>query len=520
MTRLLELIIILFVIILISTFASSLKYEGFVDTGIDAISSDLGTMGLNAISSNPSSTSKTFIQIVPTLDDLFDSNYLKSTVSNNNSGNTKESQSLSARTCSVGSKDVPSSLMATMNSNKNDCSINIDLQNYNFMATTTTLKVYIKRTLDSYSNNSSNDDVLQVVPDDKFKEFLLQRPVVFTINNSKPYNIDWGRNGNRMLFTTLPIKTVQGYSEDNTVAYSLPIKSVSPTTSNFFPNQANDMKTTLNTINTLQLSVKNNPKVDNNTFIEVNVVMYYLKRDDSFGNKVVVGNDKISSSITDNPYINSILQKYKVPKSPFTTAQLQNPTFSITFTLRVGNQGGNAWWFKAWPQMISVGGNANTNCDIGGRGILLVELRPDSVRKSAGPYIESSPINPAYSGLDFTNQEKSGNSINGCGSAENRGLLWIPTGIDVNISYIVSSTMKVITAKFYDPKAEKKHITFAHSYNNGQTINDILGSIRGLDKIYINNQVKKNNFDANSFIVNNIELSYGMMDVLEWYKGV
>jgi hypothetical protein len=260
--------------------------------------------------------------------------------------------------------------------------------------------------------------------------------------------------------------------------------------------------------------------VDNNTFIEVNVVMYYLKRDDSFGNKVVVANDKISSSITDNPYINTILQTYKIPKSPYTTAQLQNPTFSITFTLRVGNQGGNAWWLKAWPKMISVAGNTNTNCDLGDRGILLVELRPDSTRSSAGPYIEASPLDPAYTALDFTNQEKSGNSINGCGSWENRGLLWIPTGIDVNISYIVSSTMKVITAKFYDPKAEQKHITFAHSYNNGQTVNDILGSIRGLDKIYINNQVKKNNYDPNAFKVTNIELSYGMMDVLEWYKSV
>jgi hypothetical protein len=508
MTRLLELIIILFVIILISTFAGSLK-EGFVDSGIDAVSRDLGVLGLNAIGANPNSGFKSFVAFVPTLDDLLKSNYIKKEFSAGLNG----AESISARTCSEET-NTNNSLMAAMNSNKNDCNVFVDLQQYSFMATTIKLQIFVSGT---------DNTVLVIKPDDNFKNFLLRRPVVFTIDNSKPYLIDWGRNSNRMLFTTYPIKSVQKYKDDTSLSYKLPIKQTTVSATNFFPAQANDILTTIKNKNQALLKVTGNVSATPNTTVDGNVIIYYLKRKDNFGNKVSLSDSNASVSITNNSYINSILQKYKIPKTPYTKEQLQNPTLTVNFTLRVGNIGDNPWWFSQWPSIISIGSNTNVNCDNGGRGILLVELRPTSYRQSStynNPYIETAPSNPAYSCADFTNVERNVSNTNWVGACgdQDRALLWFPTGVNVDISYIVSSSMKVIVASFYDPITKTKQLIYTHNY--GVNYNDIIGTIRGIDNIYINNVAKRNNYDINQFKVSNIEVSYGMQDLYEWYNSI
>ena len=498
MTRLLDSVIILVVIILISTLASSLKKEHFADQSIDidTVSRSLGELGLNLFGANPGSPSKSFISMVPTLDDLLKSNFLRPEFTNGLAG----ANSISSRTC-MNNSSTSKSLMSSMDSNKNDCNLLIDLQPYNFMATNIVLQVYLTDT---------NSKFLKIKPDANFVEFLLRRPVVFTVNNSKPYKINWGTN---FLFTDLVIPSVDVYKNNMTETFMLPIDKAESVALNFFPVQA--------------LSVENiiaNKINDNKAFqgkagdlVELNVTAYYLKRDDTVPSKISLADESTSVSLNDNASLSKILTTYKFPKDPFKPENLLNPTFSVNFTLNVGVK----QIPSNWPSLLSVADNGLSDCSVKGRSILLVEVRPEAQRKSAAlsSYVESQQSNPNFTCLDFTNQEKDtgNNTIDACG-INNKATIWVPNGVNVDISYIVSPSLKVVVAKYF--KDGVPHVTFSHNFHKQPFIlNDIITGIRALEKVYVVNQCKRNNYNKEDYRVSNINVSYGVNDLYEWFKS-
>lgn len=507
MKRLLELVIILLCVMVLSAFAGSIK-EPFTD--IVKTSEDIAMSGFSYISSFPSTRSRSFIRFVPTLDDLLKTDYLKKDFSQGLAG----LGNISSRTCG----DNSNGLTTNMNSNKKDCGVMIDLQPYDFRAGTAELTIIADKT------NSSN---LAVVPNEEFIKFLLKRPVFITIGNSRPYVVDFTRV-DHFLFTTDNIRHVERYKNFPASQVIIPItemmfnniNNVADPSKNLFPNAIKPLP------DILREKVQNVAAIKGVTdnYVKTTVNIYYTQRKKHFGNSLKIPNNDTVACVSDNAYMQSIVEKFRIPMEPLKPEHVTNPTLSIKFSLFVNKTGGSQhpWWMSQWIPLLSVGANDWSNCNHRGRGILLVETRPLSYRQSSSwgiPYREGDPANPEYICLDFTNVEKdNNNNIEWCG-AYNRGLLWLPTGVNVDIACIVSASMKIIVACYYDPASKKRHITFLQTYHRSGRINDILGTIKSVDKVCINNLCKRANRDPNQFRVSNVELSYGMLDLVDWLQS-
>lgn len=477
-----------------------LSAENYAERSVnmDTLTRDLAIMGLNANVSNPSAPVKAFVSLVPTLDDLLSSKYLKREYTRGLAGAT----TISGRTCVENDGSRNDSLVAAMDSNKRDCGLTVDLQQYDFKATTMNLQVDAKK---------STATALFVSQDAQLVEFLLRRPVFFTIDNSKPYVVDWGR---RFLFTTKSAPKVAKHRDAGAAVYKLPIKQAPTTSTDFFPAQH------ANIPDILAAKAKRVKSVGATGTIQVSATLYFLKRKANFGNKVALADGNIAKRVDSSAYIKNILSQYKLPPSNISAANLKNPTMTIEFKVFIrpeANKG--SWLYKYWSSLVSLGGNAVGSCDARGRGGAVIELRPESQRLTA-EYAEAAPIDPNWACMDFSNVENDANTgatTDACGGV-NRGQLWIPTGVPVDVAYIFSATMKVMTASWYDNATKKRQFTMAHMYSSNATVNGILSTVtRMLDELHIVNQTKLQNFDANILKIKDIAVSYGMADLHEWY---
>lgn len=503
MNRFLELIFILVIIILISTLASSLKpiTENFAlgeTSDINIISDNLGKTGLAALSSCPSNIIPSFIRLIPSLDDLLNSNFLKPEYTRGLAG----INTLTSRTCN---DETSKSLVSNMDSNKKDCSVLIDLQPYNLRANSMKLNII-----------SITEDKLVVVPDKNFIDFLLRRPVFFTLETSKAYTIDFNRSTKPFVFTTLPISKVNDMKAFGpTEPIAIPIKTIVSTTSNFFPTQNAYIKDVFARKKANVKSLTNT----NMASIDALFNVYYAKRSENFGNSVKLDNGENTKRFSTSPYILSLIDKIKIPKEPLKPENVKNPTISTTFRLNLKNNGGN--WVDNWQHLLKIGSEGWGDCDTPGRGILLVAARPRSVRYTdvdGSGFAETSPADLNWACLDFTNVERdtSGtNIINACGG-QNRLVLWIPTNIDVDIAYIVSPTMKLAAATWYDQKAKKRQFTFLHKYHTGNRINDVVNTIRTVENLCVSS-IAGRALDKSVISVSNVEVSYGMLNLYEWF---
>lgn len=515
MTRLYELIFMLVFIILLSTFASSLKREGFANVDINKISDDVAASGMNAIACSPSSPVKSFIRLVPTLDDLLSSNYLKPEYTYGLGG----LNTITSRSCTEPSQGT--SLMASIDSNKHDCGMLIDLQPYSLIAVALgRLRVYV----------DSTRGVLKVVPNKTLIDMLLYRPIFLTFDNSKPYMLDM-TSKNPFLFSTFSLPNVQGYNSMNSTKFELPIKEISRTGTNLFPLQNTDV------VDIIKRKTENIKKVTNDSqiqIVELDVVLYYAKIKETFGNKVSIPQDSSMAYITsdnkDNQgsYIQNMISMVKFPKDPINPIITKNPVFSIKFSIFVGSQPDSnkqPWWMDKWVSVLKVGDDGWENCNLQGRGLSLVEMRPASMRNSSEwnfPFKENGSINPKYICLDFTNTEvdsASGNLVDACGGA-NRAYLYIPTGVPVDIAFIIGPSMKVATASYYDHETKKRHMVVSNTYHNGSKINSVLTALRTIPNLTIQNMFARKKLDPSQFQLRNIDFSYGMLDLHEWFYSL
>lgn len=503
MNRLLELIFMLVIIILISTLASSLKQtnEMFTEsqvTDINVISDNLGKTGLAALASCPSNIIPSFIRLIPSLDDLLKSNYLKPEYTKGLAG----MDTINSRSCN---DENALSLVSNMNSNKNDCSVLIDLQPYNLRATSVKLNVV----------DITNDQML-VVPDKDLMDFLLKRPVFFTLGTSKAYVIDFNRSTNAFVFTTQSISKInelKGFAVNKPVV--IPIKTVVATTSNFFPTQKTDI------VNVFSDKKSNVGSLTNSKLssVEIQLDMYYVKRTENFGNSVRLESGEHTKKLSTSPYITSIIDKVKIPRDPLRPEHVKNPTVSVTFRVNLKNNGGN--WVDNWQHLLKIGSTGWGDCNTAGRGILIIEVRPRSVRKTnyeGNGFVESSPADLNWACLDFTNVERDTNGTNivsQCGGS-NRLNLWMPTSTDVDIAYIVSPTLKVAVASWYDSKTKQRHMTFVHKYHTSNKINDVVTSFRTINDLCVSN-IAARALDKSVINVSKVELSYGMVNLYDWF---
>lgn len=523
MTRLFNVILILVFIIVLSVVFSSLKTEPF--SQIDSISNELASTGLNAIAGSPLNNAiRPFVNLVPTFNDLLASGYIKSDLTQNLGG----FDNIMARTCKEINVDSETSLLSLSNSNKTDCQLMVDLQKYKFMSTDV-------GTLSIYANSTTN--VLRVVPDKVVQSLLLYRPVFIIFEaTSRPYMLNYA-GMNPYLFTNQNIDNVDVYNRVNASIANIPIREVTRTNRNFFGAFANgpDVVSLLRSKkNRLDMTTDNK-----NNVIDMKATIYYLKIDSSFGNLFSLQDGTSTGYLTRidnannmliNNYLATTLMTYaSIPKAPLRDIDLRNPTLSVQFSLYIEKPTAASKWFNNWVGVLKVGGERNnSSCDLSGRGILLVEIKPRSERRVSrwgNPYIERNDMNMDFICLDFTNVEVdagTNRTVSGgeCGS-QNRATIWIPTSTKVDIAYIVSPTMKVVVASYYDKEKAERKIIFHQIYHNGTVVNALRTTIQTLRTLVVQNLFMTNNsLDPSAFKLSNVKVSYGMMDLISWFKSI
>jgi hypothetical protein len=523
MKRLFEVILILVFIIVLSVVFSSIKKEPF--SQIDSISNDLSMSGLNAIAGSPlNNVIRPFINLVPTFNDLLATGYIKSDLTRNLGG----FDNIMARTCNDVNVGDETSLLSMSNSNKTGCQIMVDLQKYKFMSRDV-------GSLNIYANSTTS--TLSVVPDEVLKTLLLYRPAFIVFEaTSRPYMLNFA-GMNPFLFSTQNISNVDVYNRINTTRFNLPIREINRTNRNFFGSLSQGQD-----IITLLRSKKKRIDAttdDSNNIISMKATIFYLKIDSSFGNSLEL-QDGISmgyitrvdnnNNMTINNYLATTLMSYgTLPKAPLRDIDLRNPTLSVQFSIYVGKPNTLSKWMNNWIHVLKVGGERNNgSCELTGRGILLVEMKPSSERRVSrwgNPYVERRDLNTDYVCLDFTNVEVDAISNRIVSSGEcggqNRATLWIPTGVKVDIAYIVSATMKVVVASYFDKEKGERQMTFHQVYHNGTVVNAIKTTIQTLKTLVVQNLFMANNsLDPNEFKLSNVKLSYGMMDLNNWYNSM
>ena len=509
MNRLLELVFMLVVIVFLATFASSFRNKEAFDapaSDIDQVSGDLAASGLADLDSSPTSHIRSFIKLIPNLDDLLSAGYLRPDYTSGLVG----AESISARTC----KDERGSLVSGMDSNKKGCTLIMDLQPYKFRSTTLKLKLNV---------GGTKENILALTTDKAFIDMLLMRPVFVSVEGSQPYCLDLVRN-TPFLYTTSYFPTVTTYNQFPTSYMEIPIKTVPTTNTNFFPAQTRNL-TDVVAQKQAHVCAVTGIAPNDLAFVEANATIYYLQREDKFGNSLEVANSAGVAYFADNPYLNSIQNKISRPPSTITTTDVSNPCLSVCFTVFVAQPGDLTqppWWVNDYQGLLKVASDGWATCDAAGRGIALVQLVPSAVRAATTancPYAESSPPSGKLYCLQFTNVEEdniSGQVTSTCGGVNNSEI-WLPTGVSVDIAYIISPTMKLIVATYFDPSTNERNFTYTHLYNTGSSINAIYSSLINVPNLCVDNLCKRTNLDPNTFKVSNIQVSYGMVDLYEWF---
>lgn len=480
--------------------------EEFQD--ISVISRNISHSGMNAIACSPTTPAQTTISLGPTLNDLFNSRFLKSEYTQNLGG----IDGMNSRSCLQGKS---SSLSAALNSNKNKCDITIDFQPYSMTAISLG-KVRV-------SPQTTRTDLV-VAPDSNFISVLLHRPFFFVLENSRPYMFNF-ISSNPFLLSTYKIANVTGYRDVRSDWVRIPIRQLIQNATNLFQTEKKDLLDIINETRENLIKVTNKRQ----DYVNLNITIYCAKIKSSLGDIVSLPDSSHTAFLrraneTPTSTIAMMLSKFTTPPPLSVNNDQKNPTLSVRFTVKIArpNTGGVPQWMRHWNSLLKIGDDGWEHCNLNGRGILLVETRPWSIRTSWNiPYREVGTSSTDFVCLDFTDVDVDINSeriVDWCGSERSRVFLWIPTGVSVNVAYIVSSTMKVVVASFYDEETKKKQLIFNHIYQPGSVMNGIRPTIRQFQNITVQNLVNRRNMDPSIFSVSNVAVSYGMMDLHDWFN--
>lgn len=513
MSRIWDLVVILVLTIILSLWTSSTLTKTHVKEtfqDIDTISRNVSTSGMNAIACAPSSAAQTTIRLGPTFNDLLATRFIKNELTTGLGG----MDGISARTCSYG--DV-NSLRAGMNSSRTECDVEIDFQPYTMAAVSPgKLKVSI----------NSTQQTLSIIPDDVFLSLLLHRPFFFVLESSRPYMINYSVM-NPFKFSTHNISNVQTYKNGGSPLFSLPIRPPVSNGTNLFAHQTLDVTEIIQRKSASVRRVHGSPV----RVVELELVLYCVKIKARLGDVLELPRTTPFAFIRrandqSQTHLSSMLSRFTTPAPLSSTSDQRNPTISTSFTVKISKPttGTVPNWMNNWNSLLKIGGQGNNSgCDSNGRGVLLVEMAPVNIRGGWWmPFREEGRASTDYVCLHFTNTNVdiiSERLVEWCGGWDTRGVLWIPTGVNVDIAYIVSPSMKVMAATFFDETTRKKQLIFGNMYNVGSVVNGIRPTLRQIQDIAVTNLVVSQNMDPSVYNLSNVKVNYGMMDLHKWYFG-
>jgi hypothetical protein len=398
-------------------------------------------------------------------------------------------------------------LFSALSSNKSDCELTIDGQTYELRARDINLVFDVRK---------SSSTELHIVNDAALSEFVLLRPVIFVVADSKPYNINMG-NANYFVHSTQNIERVKPYSSFPKQTIVVPITPASGSLNIFPTSQVADIGSVFkNKMQSVAQSGGGNPVTQ-----ELKTTVYYLNR---IGNRnldtIVVENSEVFSKLVSKEGMKTILTKVR-------SGNIKNPVFTVKFRCSFMPDVSRKTYLNSRKNLVSIAKKRDGALGYDGRGILLVSTRPENLRKDIVPIQsrtqETVPSDPNWVCLDFMNVEK--NSLTG-GVSSNEGFsnncvsLWVPANTNVEVIYIVGPSFKVAAATYYNPSTNQRHLTFVHSFHCNNIINDVLFPVTTqMNDLALNNLAKGGGLERELIIVSNLEAYYGMDNLEKWFSA-
>jgi hypothetical protein len=495
MDRIMKLSFILVFIILISTVTGTTK-EKFAQ--IDDENRKFSNIGITS-AGGCTDINRGTLSLSPNLMDLFASGYIKPELITGLQGRS----TIYSRSCTApSSQGCP--LVAQMDSNKKTCTLELNGQNYKFMRACVNLTVF---------PNLSSKDYLVIKADKEFEKFIFLQPVFFHVGRSKAYSLNFGSNpANQFIIRNFAINDVNGMERRKYRDYMrVNIIQVRDNTDNLFTaHQTQDIDKVMYEI---RKGVERKNGWTGGSSIKVPFVIFYLNIVPNYANIAKLDNNTASINISSLPYFVNKVQQVR-------GGQITNPALTVRFRFRISPQI-NEMIANNWISLLTIA-NRDTEswCNYDGRGILLVEAEPWYFRKYAHTsiYDKSMVRDNNIIAIDFTGVEKANDAnINWCGWY-NRLRVFLPVDVDIDISYVVSQTMKVVFATYYSKEKNERKYVFIHQNNCGYFNNDLINTIKRGD-VMVNNVTKaKYSHLGEGLKISNVEVSYGVGNLHEWYQ--
>ncbi len=498
--------LILVSVIILSVLLHTAKKENYLDAPRDIASTnaDFSRVGLGSMSGCANGGIQSQLGFQANLDDLIASKSLKSNTTKGLIG----VNSIASRSCSDSQTNATGTLLSSISSNKNNCNVEVDGQEYQLLSRNIRLKIDLR--------NSSERELKVVNDQDKIIELLLLRPVVLVIADSKPYNLSLGNSG-YFIYST---NKVRKYYVHNQFPHKITNIGIQPAAGSYkvFPiEQSKQISQVLKE----QLQGIRTSTGRGSTIHDVMVTVYYLSREENANLDTV----KVENNETHKLFYTKDMMKNKIEK--VLKGEVKNPVFTIKFRCKIRPDAERQTHLREWRNLLSVARGWQT-CDVNGRGIALVAIRPerhrgDAVPWNAGDAKEVLPSDPNWISLDFVNVVKSvssGAPLDGCGYYYNSLNLLIPANTEVDIMYIVGPSFKVAVATYYDQSKNKKHTTYVQNFHCYDYMNDVLSTISVLNKeLAVHNLAKINGHEFEGVYVKDLQVVYGMDNMEKWYKN-
>lgn len=498
MNRNIELALILSAIVLLSLWISSTETYADYLTSLGSKYSTSGVVNVSGCSSNPT---KSILELIPNFNDLLQSGLLSGEMTDG----LASSDNILARTCGDDNSSK-SGLLANIGSNTGrDCSLILDMQKYSLRSRVVELVVDLAK---------SNDTQLVILNNKTFAEFVLLKPLFITLGNSWPFTLETLGTG-VFVYSTCGVTGVSRYDEYPREEVTVRVKPLDANAKRIFPSlqQRNLSAVIKEKMNNVETAIG----LGNGTSIPLTFVVYYLDIENQVGNAIQIPEGTTTARMDSNDYFKTTLATLK------TRGDIGNPAFTVKFNFFVTSTQ-QEQQKDNWVYLVSVGSQGWGDCSINGRGILLAELRPKYARtaKSWMGIAEYKGYQPDYVCIDFTNVEHITNNrsvVNGCGDPS-RLSLYVPTDVEVEICYMVSTSFKTVVASWYNADKRKREITYAHYYNCNNWVNAVKQTVEQVGDLSINNLCKKSGQNPSSLRVSNVSIMYGMENLHKWFSSV
>lgn len=445
---------------------------------------DYNKAGIGSITGCKDST----ISFGATIDDLLKSGYFTEEVTND----LATAERINRRVCpdpsDVRKRGV---LQQGVDANYSNCVVTIDGHQYELRSKTLPLTVNMKRSHEKQIVVACKDDI-------NFVHMLLTRPLFFMIENSQPYVVvqDY------FVYSTYHVSNVLILQDNPADEATIPIRANSYSAELVPETQVKSI--------THEIYNIRNRSQDQFDIATMPLSMYYIHRVKELGDAVIMQQNmtrRLMGNMGISKMIKAVLNN-----------EIDNPCFTVEFTCYVPSDPQRMTHLRDLIPLLSVSSQLlDTSCTYQGRGVMYIATRNEILRSMPIPthsFIrETAVANPNWVCIDFLGITKDivkDESI--CGHDKNTVSLWLPCDVTVNIVYIVTPSMKVAVATFYNNQVRRRELMYVQSNHCDDMINDLVGAIQRLD-----GDLHAHTFDAKNIKVSDVRLRYGIINLQEWY---